>query len=132
MVPAQDYPTLCSRNRKFYKGRSQEKNRSLGRNFSFFAAHLIEQDLFLTCRTMCSVAGLRGPAVWVFSAVLDAFGNTWYIATRVTTHVRELRSLRTAKMSARGRQRWMFQIRGGVANATAWVPRQNGTQLHYI
>jgi len=41
------------------------------------------------------------------------------------THVRELRSLTwTAKMSARGRQRWMFnQIRGGVANATAWVPR---------
>src|SRR5215467_5708667 len=51
----------------FYKGRSQEKNLSLGRKFSCFPAHLIEQDLFLTGRTMCSVVGHSGPAVWVFS-----------------------------------------------------------------
>jgi len=31
---------------KFYKGRSQEKNLSHGRNFSCFAAPLNEQDLF--------------------------------------------------------------------------------------
>jgi hypothetical protein len=31
---------------KFYKSRSQEKNLSRGRNFSFFAAHVNEQDLF--------------------------------------------------------------------------------------
>jgi len=30
----------------FYKGRGQEKNLSHGRNFSCFAAQLIEQDLF--------------------------------------------------------------------------------------
>src|SRR6516165_5110879 len=52
---------------KFYKSRSQEKNLSHGRNFSCFAAHLIERDLFLTGRTMCSVVGYSGPAVWVFS-----------------------------------------------------------------
>jgi hypothetical protein len=31
---------------KFYKSRSQEKNLSRGRNFSYFAAHVNEQDLF--------------------------------------------------------------------------------------
>jgi hypothetical protein len=31
---------------KFYKGRSQEKHFSVGRNFSCFAARLIERDLF--------------------------------------------------------------------------------------
>src|SRR5215472_17750580 len=31
---------------KFYKGRSQEKNLSQGRNLSCFAAHSIERDLF--------------------------------------------------------------------------------------
>jgi hypothetical protein len=31
---------------KFYKRRSQEKNLSQGRNFSCFAAQLIERDLF--------------------------------------------------------------------------------------
>jgi len=30
----------------FYKSRSQEKNLSRGRNFSYFAAHVNEQDLF--------------------------------------------------------------------------------------
>ena len=33
-------------NGKFYKGRSQEKNFSRGWNFSCFAAHLMERDLF--------------------------------------------------------------------------------------
>jgi len=39
-------PTLLCNQVKFYKGRSQEKNLPLGRRFSSFAAHLIEQDLF--------------------------------------------------------------------------------------
>jgi hypothetical protein len=38
--------TLSRGSGKFYKSRSQETNLSRGRNFSYFAAHVNEQDLF--------------------------------------------------------------------------------------
>src|SRR6266404_7772530 len=81
---------------KAIKGEVKKKHVSIGWNFSCFAAHLNERDLFykrrsqektrlhrleffllrsplerarsvLTCRARCSVAGQCDPVVWVFS-----------------------------------------------------------------
>jgi len=48
------------------KGKVKKKHFSRSWNFSTFAARVIERDV-LAFRAMCSVAELRGPAVWGFS-----------------------------------------------------------------
>src|SRR6266481_4333387 len=53
--------------RPFYKGRSQEKTHLLRLEFFLLRSPLDGTRSVLTYRTMCSVAGRSGPAVWVFS-----------------------------------------------------------------
>ena len=53
--------------KKFLERRSQEKTPLPRLEFFLLLSPLDRASSVLTCRTICSVAELRGPAVWVFS-----------------------------------------------------------------